>query len=289
MADQEKGQIITQSAAGKQVAKKEPVSAADLAAKLAAGLRARGLGEKIEKPPYQGICTKGPDCPECHGLGYVRYDYPLGHPKFGRLEYCPHVDVWRIKGAEFYGINSKDMDFLRWDAIQAIEGQDAWRAAQAVRGVLQRGYGWVYLYGSHGQAKSLILQVAVAESLKANKMAAYANMVEVIHHIRMAFDERNPNQEAHERLEWWANLPILALDEFDRFNKTSFAEASQFQLMDKRNRQALREEGVTLIASNQAPEELDGYYQSRINDGRFTVIPLYGTDGRRMMTRGQKI
>jgi len=29
-----------------------------------------------------------PNCPHCHGLGYVRRELPLGHPDFGRLETC---------------------------------------------------------------------------------------------------------------------------------------------------------------------------------------------------------
>jgi len=29
-----------------------------------------------------------PNCPHCGGVGYVRYDVPLGHEKFGKLESC---------------------------------------------------------------------------------------------------------------------------------------------------------------------------------------------------------
>ena len=29
-----------------------------------------------------------PDCPHCGGAGYVRFDVPMGDPKFGRLESC---------------------------------------------------------------------------------------------------------------------------------------------------------------------------------------------------------
>ncbi len=29
-----------------------------------------------------------PNCPHCHGIGYVRYDVPVGDPRFGRLEPC---------------------------------------------------------------------------------------------------------------------------------------------------------------------------------------------------------
>src|SRR6476661_624302 len=29
-----------------------------------------------------------PDCPFCHGLGYLREEVPPGHPNFGRLQPC---------------------------------------------------------------------------------------------------------------------------------------------------------------------------------------------------------
>src|SRR5215510_1136393 len=29
-----------------------------------------------------------PDCPHCGGIGFLRLDVPVGHPKFGRLEPC---------------------------------------------------------------------------------------------------------------------------------------------------------------------------------------------------------
>ena len=29
-----------------------------------------------------------PDCRQCHGLGYLRDDVPVGHPNFGKLSLC---------------------------------------------------------------------------------------------------------------------------------------------------------------------------------------------------------
>ena len=29
-----------------------------------------------------------PDCPQCHGVGYVREEWPVGHPNFGKLQTC---------------------------------------------------------------------------------------------------------------------------------------------------------------------------------------------------------
>ena len=37
-----------------------------------------------------------PNCPQCAGAGYVRFDVPFGHEKFGKLESCV---FYIIKGA----------------------------------------------------------------------------------------------------------------------------------------------------------------------------------------------
>ncbi|MGB9521744.1 MAG: hypothetical protein ACPL6F_03205, partial [Anaerolineales bacterium] len=34
--------------------------------------------------PFSG----DPNCPICHGSGYVRLEVPLGHPQFGKIQIC---------------------------------------------------------------------------------------------------------------------------------------------------------------------------------------------------------
>lgn len=269
---------------------KNAVELAEVTQALKAKLQAAGqpAGIQVQKPAYDGPCTKGPDCPICAGAGWFRVDVPHFDPRFGKLQRCPHVSVWRAQGAGNFGMDPAEVESLNWDNILPMFDGRALGAAQIVREVIAQGHGWVYLYGDHGQAKTLILKIAIAEALRANQPAAYANMADVIGHIQKAFDANDPNHESEARLEWWANLPLLALDEFNRFNKTQWASTAQFRLIDSRNVQAIRGQSITLIASNQAPAELDSYYQSRINDGRFITIPLYGQDARPLMTQAER-
>ena len=39
------------------------------------------------------------DCPYCHGVGFVRYEVPLGHEKFGKIELCVCRSVDRAETA----------------------------------------------------------------------------------------------------------------------------------------------------------------------------------------------
>src|SRR6266849_1570623 len=42
-----------------------------------------------------------PDCPFCHGLGYLREEVPPGHPNFGRLQPCVcQLDNMSVQQAE---------------------------------------------------------------------------------------------------------------------------------------------------------------------------------------------
>lgn len=251
---------------------------------LKAKMTATRPAAKVEVAPYNGPCSAGPECPICQGIGWVRQDLPTYHPDFGKLTRCPNVSIWQLAGASNFGMDSDEVAQLSWDSIMPMFDGRALQAAQVVRHILDQGHGWVYIYGDHGQAKTLILKIAIAEQLRANKMAAYANMADVVSHIQRAFDTDDPSTESEHRLQWWADLPLLALDEFNRFNKTQWASTAQFRLMDERNTQAIREKSITLIASNQAPDELDSYYRSRIQDGRFITIPLYGQDARPQMS-----
>lgn len=214
------------------------------------------------------ICR--PDCPICGGVGYVKND-------LGKVEICPNVDPLVIYPGERYGIDAGERT-LTWDRVKAMNNTDA--AAAAVRRVIQRGYGWVYLWGPPGLGKTLVLKIAVAEYLRGRRMGAYTRMAEILDDLRAAFDARNPSEESQKRLDWWANLPLLAIDEFDRVRATEYASERRFLLMDRRYEQALRERSITIMTSNSAPATLDSYLVDRIQDGRFEVVRVQGDSFR---------
>lgn len=231
--------------------------------------------KRVDDP---GICS--PDCPFCGGSGWVREDVPVGHYDFGKLKTCPNVDIRVLIGDEKIGLYPDEIDGLSWDSVLPLDDSGAISAAETVKGVLARGWGWVYLYGDHGQAKSLILKIAVADAIRNKKFAGYANMAEILKNVRSAYDMTNPNAESEIRLDFWAGLSVLAIDEFERVNSTSWATEQRFLIMDERYSMALRRSGITLIASNQSPNKLDSWYRDRILDGRFHVIELRGESAR---------
>lgn len=215
------------------------------------------------------------DCPICGGIGWIRYDVPVYDPQFGRMQVCPNRLPEVL--AKESGLSSGELA-ATWDDVMDIN--NALDAVRVVRQTLERGAGWVTLWGDWGLSKSLILQIAVAETLRAGKPAAYTRMVEILDDLRAAFDG---NESSENRLDRWANVPVLCIDEFEKVKETEYATERRFLLLDRRYQDAIRENSITIISSNKDPRELPGDIRSRIYDGRFAVVHLTGDDVRPMM------
>lgn len=218
-----------------------------------------------------GICRA--DCEICGGQGYLRENVPLHDPEFGKVHLCPNADRWRQPGNARCGISIRESRELTWRSLEEMDGIRT--AVEEIRAVLAQGYGWVYLHGGYGTGKTQVLKIAVAEAMRAGHRAAYVRMAEILDHLREAFQSDSKVSE-RSRLDWWAKLPVLAIDEFDRVRDTGYGEERRFVLLDRRYEQAIRQEGVTLLASNQKPEKLPAYLYDRVQDGRFRIVYLDG-------------
>lgn len=227
---------------------------------------------------HDGMCE--PNCPECGGSGWLRLDVPVGDPRFGKTVHCSRRNL----DAEGYGQKCgllKAERALTWGSLLDIEGGNVMEAARVVRSTLQRGYGWVYLWGSWGLGKSLILQIATAVSLQSGYDASYIRMSEVLDYLRGGFG--SGDYEA--RLERMKSLPVLCIDEFEKVNDKddkgmSWGSDKKFLLMDNRYVSATRGESVTVMAGNLNPASFGGELWDRIQDGRFTVVKLHGESVR---------
>ena len=176
---------------------------------------------------------------------------------------------------------------MSWDLVKP-EISDGPKALAAVKPAYARGFGMVFLWGTYGQAKTLIGKILVATALRDGRRPAYANMAAVLDDIRLAFDEpEHKTTELIRRMEWWTGRDVLFLDEIDKCNSTEWAQERMFQLLDQRYTRAIREEALTVIASNQSDAALDGYLKSRLQDHRLgPVVHLSGKDGRKVMPAG---
>jgi ATPase family associated with various cellular activities (AAA) len=230
-----------------------------------------------------------PNCEICGGKAWIHVERERTDPNFGKLEPCPNSTKKHLtSGNSRYGLAQVEIDQLDWPLIKP-KISDGSKAISPVRKALMAGFGIVFLWGDYGQAKTLLLKIAVAESLRNGKDAAYANLTDIMDDIRLAYDNDEAKMtELVRRVDWWTDLPVLAIDELDKANETQWVRERVHQLLDRRWSMAIRENTLTLIASNKSSGDLDGYLASRIEDGRFSeyMIHLDGPDGRKVMPLG---
>jgi DNA replication protein DnaC len=236
------------------------------------------------KPPYDGPCRE--DCPICHGIGWLRADLPTWHPEFGQAKPCPNVLQTRPYIQARSGITHLEQQMLDWNAVTLPN--DAMNAAPIVRALVERGYGMALLIGRNGLGKSLLLKIAVAVSIRAGRFSAYAQAAAVLDEIRDAYSEDNPQESALERLGRWMESPVLCLDELGRTSNTAWANEKLFQLINQRYTLAVRNEALTLIATNMKFGELSPAIADRFQDSRCVILRFEGDSVRPLIDQSWK-
>jgi chromosomal replication initiation ATPase DnaA len=243
----------------------------DLAAKLDLAKK----GPKRELVPFRP--TGYTQCRECSGQGFYSYNVAYDHPQFGKVYPCEACNAPNY--AAYSGLSSDEL-LLAWAEIE--DWGNARQVAAKVQEVLERGYGWIYLWGGPGRAKSLILKTAIAQTV--GRGANYTSMTAILNDLRESFDQEYPNSAIMSRLAKWKSVPVLAVDEVDKVKLTEFVAERRFDILDERHVEALRERSITLFAANSAPDQgFDDWTRSRFEDGRMLVIELTGEDMRPAM------
>lgn len=244
---------------------------------------AEALRQQIAARAYHGNCS--PDCPVCGGYGRVRIvdNGDIHDPDFGKTKLCPNIDHAKAF-ATGLGLDESEIRRLNWSMVKPTGNIN--EGVNAVHEVINRGFGWVILWGDYGVAKSLILRIAVAERLRDGRRSAFVEMASLLDDLRESYDKDQPNGEATMRLSRWKEVPFLAIDEVDRINQTPWAKEKQFDILNYRYQTAIRQQTITIFASNQSPKQIGGALGDRMMDGRFAVVHIEG-ESNRPVIKGQ--
>ena len=248
---------------------------------------AKTIGQVIREDVLTGFCD--PSCEVCKGQGYIRYDFPTHDRRFGKLYPCPKRMKAHLAENGAGGLDADEVRELSWDKV--YDGiSHGHRARDAGMELFEKGYGLLFLYGSYGQGKTLVLKIGVASALRKGIPAAYANMSGILDDIRSAFDAtESRGTELSRRMDKWMGVDVLAIDELDKANQTQWAREKIHQLLDLRYTRAVRQEAITMVAANlgEGFDSLDGYLASRLRDNRVgTLVQLNGPDGRTVIKEG---
>jgi DNA replication protein DnaC len=239
----------------------------------------------LEAPVFTALTDDlvlcNPSCETCGGIGYVRWDVPIDHPSFGKLARCPNTNPKKRDPGFLrrYGLSPDEIK-MDWNSIIPVRDSNIAEVVTQVKEVFERGYGWIYLWGTFGIGKTLIQKITVAASIRAGKEAVYIRMAEIMDMLRDGYQADNFS----DRMETLQKFPVLCIDEFDRVaeKKTdgiSWVSEKRFTLMDVRYVSAGRGETLTIMTGNKNPAQLvfdDGYLSDRIHDHRFLVLEVTG-------------
>lgn len=229
-----------------------------------------------------------PNCSVCNGLGFVRSDAEYGEPNFGKLFPCPNKPAEMLFDFAKRGIRPNDK--ANWGDLSQNAAVKSMR--QAVDAVMERGYGFVFLWSSEpGVAKTVALKIAVRGALERKISACYIRMSDILENLRSVYGDNKQfvdlRANAVAAMEKWVAMPVLAIDEFEKARASEFEAEKKFSLIDKRYELNIENQvGITLIASNQDPRTIENsYLRSRIFDGDCTVLEVVGADARPVQNR----
>ncbi len=246
---------------------------------------------KIEMIPVSGIERQekpllcAPNCEICHGSGWMRVDVSMDHPLFGKVLPCDNAPITHPYFDRF-GLLPSERENLNWQSLRNLD--NVLEAAEKTREIVKSGWGMVYLWGDNGKAKSLLLKICVADWLRKKRGGAqFVMMADLLDDLRIALaDPDNGARQYRSRNEYWQGIPLLAIDEIDVMNHTEFATERRFIILDRRYERAMNEhESLTLMASNEPPDQLPRSIYDRIRDGRNIIIRLTGESVRPALRR----
>lgn len=219
------------------------------------------------------------DCPQCKDTRFFKRDVPIGDPNFGKLIPCDHPSHARDRLhrlARLSGMNIADKSLTIAD-IDPISG-NAEMIREAKRMIRER-YGWLYIWGKHGNAKTVALKAIVNALQSQGHTAMYVNLGRLVNWMREAFGERkkresNPDADLGyiARFDRVKAIEVLAIDEMDKIRDTELAQEFIFAFLNERYEQADHGQTITIFADNSDPATLPPALWDRVSYHKFKVV-----------------
>jgi DNA replication protein DnaC len=234
--------------------------------------RARSKNSSEENHDVNSSHTLGdPNCPYCHGVGYLRREGEPGTPDFGKLDICvcrksrvaqtvrdrlfslSHLDELRGLTFESFlprgrkGVGEQQANSLEW----------AFNRARQYAGKLD---GWMLIQGGYGCGKTHLAAAIANEAVSMGVGTLFLTVPDLLDTLRFAYDSADTTFE--QRFDEIRNAPLLVLDDFGTQNATGWAQEKLFQIINYRyiNKLAL------VVTTNLDLDEVEARIRSRLAD-----------------------
>jgi DNA replication protein DnaC len=243
----------------------------------------------IEAAPSAGGLGD-PGCPYCGGNGYVRYEVPLGDPRFGRVEPCVCRSADIAAGARQRLFELSRLDRLSHLTFENFEGggnkkartlaaQDLRSLAAAKEGAeafAADPKGWLLLEGGYGCGKTHLAAAIANFAVGRGLPTLFITVPDLLDSLRFAFSDPETTFEA--RFEEIRCAELLVLDDFGTQNATAWAQEKLFQIVNYRYINKL----PTVLTTNLMLDEIESRIRSRLQDETFVAhLRISAPDYRR--------
>jgi DNA replication protein DnaC len=230
-----------------------------------------------------------PDCPYCHGIGYLRADLPISHPDFGRLEVCVCRRARVTDGVRQRLFALSHLDELRdltFDTFKPrgrqglgeIQANSLEMAFNQARHYADSLDGWLFLQGSYGSGKTHLAAAIANHAVGIGVPTLFLTVPDLLDSLRFSYSSDDVTFE--QRFDEIRNARLLVLDDFGTQNATGWAQEKLFQIVNYRYINKL----PTIVTSNLLLDEIEDRIRSRLADPELvTQTRINAPDFRRPM------
>ena len=212
-----------------------------------------------------------PDCPICHGIGYVSDDVPLGHPNFGKARPCScqldnlqlaratqlrdESNTETLAGKTFDNFLPEGMSFDP-EARATVR-----KAFESARIFVERLDKWLLMVGTYGCGKTHLAAAIANQCLREGKPVLFLNTPDLLDYLRETFAPAT-GVSYSERFDEIRTAPVLVLDDLGTESPTPWATEKLYQIINYRYNARL----PTVITTNRDIKDIDARIASRLAD-----------------------
>jgi DNA replication protein DnaC len=230
-----------------------------------------------------------PNCPHCHGVGYLRSDVPVGHENFGKLEVCAcrRAQVTdSVRDRLFTMSHLEELKELTFESFKPrgrkglgeMQARSIEMAFNQAKHYSQNLNGWMLLQGGYGCGKTHLAAAIANFAVSMGVPTLFLTVPDLLDTLRFSYNAEDVTFE--ERFDQIKNAKLLVLDDFGTQNATNWAQEKLFQIINYRYINKLS----TVVTTNLALDEIEARIRSRLCDPDLvSAVRMSAPDYRRPM------
>ena len=226
-----------------------------------------------------------PDCPICHGAGFVIRRTDESDPDSEAIAAC-QCRVKRFenagKAARTTGANLNGYEHMTFETF-SVEGRGQLREEQRTNLAYARDCAlkfaespsnWLLYTGRYGTGKTHLAAAIANYALEQGREVIFQPVPDLLDQLRMGYG--NSENSYEDRFDRYRTVPLLILDDLGAQSPTPWAEEKLYQIINHRYVNKL----PTVVTSNVNMRDWDGRIASRLRDPMVNHISMLVPDFR---------